>query len=74
MMFRRRRIFARLREGFTYEEIASEERVTITRIRQIVSRSSSSARSTAEPSMRSCNWSVSRPSCSWRPKRSPPET
>ena len=38
MMFRRRRIFARLREGFTYEEIANEERVTITRIRQIVSK------------------------------------
>ena len=37
MMFRRRRIFARLREGFTYEEIASQEGVTITRIRQIVS-------------------------------------
>jgi transcriptional regulator with XRE-family HTH domain len=37
MMFRRRRIFARLREGFTYEEIASEEGVSITRIRQIVS-------------------------------------
>jgi hypothetical protein len=38
MMFRRRRIFARLREGFTYEEIANEERVTITRIRQIASK------------------------------------
>jgi predicted transcriptional regulator len=37
MMFRRRRIFAQLREGFTYEEIANEEGVTITRIRQIVS-------------------------------------
>jgi hypothetical protein len=37
MMFRRRRIFAQLREGFTYQEIASEEGVTITRIRQIVS-------------------------------------
>ncbi len=36
MMFRRRRIFARLREGFTYEEIANQEGVTITRIRQIV--------------------------------------
>ena len=36
MMFRRR-VFARLREGFTYEEIANEEGVTITRIRQIVS-------------------------------------
>ena len=35
MMFRRRRVFARLREGFTYEEIANEEGVT--RIRQIVS-------------------------------------
>ncbi|HEY3622259.1 MAG TPA: hypothetical protein VGL12_07660 [Roseiarcus sp.] len=37
MMFRRRRVFARLREGFTYEEIANEEGVTITRVRQIVS-------------------------------------
>jgi transcriptional regulator with XRE-family HTH domain len=37
MMFRRRRIFARLREGWTYEEIANGEGVTITRIRQIVS-------------------------------------
>ena len=37
MMFRRRRIFAQLREGFTYQEIANEEGVTITRIRQIVS-------------------------------------
>jgi predicted transcriptional regulator len=38
MMFRRRRIFARLREGWTYEEIANGEGVTITRIRQIVSK------------------------------------
>jgi hypothetical protein len=37
LMFRRRRIFAQLREGFTYQEIAAEEGVTITRIRQIVS-------------------------------------
>jgi hypothetical protein len=37
MMFRRR-IFVRLRVGFTYEEIASEERVTITRMRQIASK------------------------------------
>src|SRR6202521_1495753 len=37
MMFRRRRIFAQLREGWTYEEIANGEGVTITRIRQIVS-------------------------------------
>ena len=36
MMFRRRRIFAQLREGFTYQEIANEEGVTVTRIRQIV--------------------------------------
>jgi hypothetical protein len=35
-MFRRRRIFAKLREGFTYEEIASEEGVSLSRIRQIV--------------------------------------
>src|ERR1700681_4148165 len=37
MMFRRRRIFAQLREGFTYEEIAAEEGVSPRRIRQIVS-------------------------------------
>ena len=37
MMLRRQRIFARLREGLAYEEIAAEEGVTSTRIRQIVS-------------------------------------
>jgi hypothetical protein len=38
MMFRRRRIFASLREGFTYDEIAAEEGVSPSRIRQIVSK------------------------------------
>ena len=33
---RRARIFARLREGFAYDEIAREERLTPERIRQIV--------------------------------------
>ena len=37
MMFRRRRIFASLREGFTYDEIAADEGVSSSRIRQIVS-------------------------------------
>ena len=37
MMLRRRRIFARLREGLNYDEIATEEGVTGARIRQIVS-------------------------------------
>ena len=37
MMFRRRRIFAQLREGCTYDEIAAEEGVSNSRIRQIVS-------------------------------------
>jgi len=37
MIFRRRRVFARLREGFTYDEIAAEEGVSNSRIRQIVS-------------------------------------
>ena len=37
MMFRRRRVFARLREGCTYDEIAAEEGVSSARIRQIVS-------------------------------------
>ena len=36
LMFRRRRIFAQLREGFTYDEIAAEEGVSPSRIRQIV--------------------------------------
>jgi predicted transcriptional regulator len=36
MMFRRRRVFARLREGLTYDEIASEEGVSSARVRQIV--------------------------------------
>jgi transcriptional regulator with XRE-family HTH domain len=36
-MFRRRRVFARLREGFTYDEIAAEEGISSARIRQIVS-------------------------------------
>jgi hypothetical protein len=34
---RRKRIFARLREGWAYDEIAGEERVSPERIRQIVS-------------------------------------
>jgi hypothetical protein len=37
MMFRRRRIFAQLRQGFTYDEIAAEGGVSPSRIRQIVS-------------------------------------
>jgi hypothetical protein len=36
-MLRRRRIFARLREGLSYDEIAAKEGVSATRIRQIVS-------------------------------------
>ena len=34
---RRRRIFARLREGWAYDEIAAEERLSPERVRQIVS-------------------------------------
>jgi hypothetical protein len=37
MILRRRRIFARLREGRSYEDIAHEEGVTSERIRQVVS-------------------------------------
>jgi len=36
MVLRRQRIFARLREGLGYEEIAAEEGVSLRRIRQIV--------------------------------------
>ena len=38
MMFRRRRIFASLPEGFTYDEIAADEGVSPSRIRQTVSK------------------------------------
>ena len=34
---RRKRIFARLREGWAYDEIAGEERISAERVRQIVS-------------------------------------
>ena len=37
LMFRRRRVFAQLREGFAYDEIAAQEGVSPSRIRQIVS-------------------------------------
>ena len=37
MILRRRRIFSRLREGLSYEEIANEEGVTAERVRQVVS-------------------------------------
>ena len=37
LIFRRRRVFAWLREGLTYDEIAAEEGVSASRIRQIVS-------------------------------------
>jgi DNA-directed RNA polymerase specialized sigma24 family protein len=37
MLLRRRRIFARLREGLSYEEIGAEEGVSRERVRQIVS-------------------------------------
>ena len=33
---RRKRIFARLREGWAYDEIAREERLTTERVREIV--------------------------------------
>jgi DNA-binding NarL/FixJ family response regulator len=36
-MQRRKRIFARLRDGASYDEIAAEEHLSATRIRQIVS-------------------------------------
>ena len=61
MMLRRRRIFARLREGLSYDEIAAEEGVTGTRSGRSSPRSCSSGRSTAAPSMRSCNWTASLP-------------
>ena len=35
-MARRARIFARLREGWAYDEIARDERLTAERVRQIV--------------------------------------
>ena len=68
MMFRRRRIFAQLREGFTYDEIAAEEGVSTRASARSSRKSCSSARSTAGPSMRSCNWIAWLPRCSSRPR------
>src|ERR1700722_285193 len=59
MMFRRRRIFASLREGFTYDEIAANEGVSPHASARSSRGSCSNAGSTAEPNMRSCNWTVS---------------
>ena len=74
MMFRRRRIFARLREGFTYEEIAAEEGVSPSRIRQIVSQElqQRAVDSGAEHAKLQLERLAS--SCNSRPKRSPPAT
>ena len=60
-MQRRKRIFGRLREGASYEEIGAEEGVGRERVRQIVPRCCRDARSTAAPIMRNCNWTASRP-------------
>ena len=61
MIFRRRLIFARLREGWTYEEIANGEGVSITRIRQIVSEVLQKRAVDSGADHASCNWIVSRP-------------
>ena len=60
-MARRKRIFARLRAGASYEEIAGEESVSRERVRRSSPRSCRKGQSTAAPIMRSCNWTVSRP-------------
>jgi hypothetical protein len=67
IMFRRRRIFAQLREGFTYDEIAAEEGVSPSRIDRSSRGSCSTARSIAGQSMRSCSWTVLLPRFNSRP-------
>ncbi len=52
---RRKRIFARLREGWAYEEIAGEERLSAERIRQIVRKFSIKGWSTAASTTRICS-------------------
>ena len=52
---RRRRIFARLREGWAYDEIAHEERVSPERFARSSRRFSPSGSSTAAPTTRICS-------------------
>jgi DNA-directed RNA polymerase specialized sigma24 family protein len=58
-VLRRRWIFARLREGFSYEEIANEEGVTGERIRQIVSEVLRKRSVDSGADHGSCNWTAS---------------
>jgi len=46
---RRKRIFARLREGWAYEEIAREERLTTERVREIVNEVLNAAEGRRQP-------------------------
>ena len=59
-IFQRRRVFARLREGLTYEEIANEEGLSISRVRQIVSEELQNRSVDSGSIPRSCNWIVLR--------------
>ena len=67
---RQKRIFARLREGWAYDEIASEERLTAARVRQIVSEVLQKRQ--VDDSMAHALLQLSRlgPAVSWRARRS----
>ena len=60
---RRRRIFARLREGLDYDEIGALEGVSTERVRQIVAEALENTQSTAAPTLPSCNWTASLKRC-----------
>ena len=67
---RTRRIFARLREGWGYEEIAQEEGVSAERIRQIVSVAlEKRVINQGAGTMPGCSSSGSRRRCGWRGSR-----
>jgi hypothetical protein len=74
MMFRRRRIFAQLREGFTYDEIAADEGVSATRIRQIVSQELQQRAVDSGAEHAKLQLDRLAPRCNLRPRPSPPAT
>ena len=73
-MRRRKRIFARLREGASYEEIGTEESVSRERIRQIVSEVLQKRSVDSGADHAKLQLDRLRPRCSSGPKRSRPAT
>jgi hypothetical protein len=73
-LLRRGRIFARLREGWAYDEIASQERLTAERVRQIVWQALDRRIIDEGRSTPNCIWPAFSRRCGSPAKRSPTAT